>query len=154
MRLHEVENIDSHILWMSDELNHGDWPFRYFIRIRYTSYWDPEWAEKGEYHVEIHAVSVVAADKKLPDVARSIGMDLKEFMEGSDEAKHIALLDHGTSARLFQQQGHNMRKVLMEAKHKLPEIDFMFGSYMDRHQNAVGARGWDWIAGRHWREDS
>ena len=151
MTLEKVEDIDSHIMWMSPELNHGDWPFRYFIRIQYTSHWDPEWAELGEYHAEIHAVSLVAAEKELPEIAEEYGMDLATC---SDEAKYIALLEHGTSARLFQLQGHNMRKVLRAAKAQLPVIDFMFGAHMDKQQNAVGGRGWDFIAGRYWREDS
>jgi hypothetical protein len=153
MRLTKVEDIDSHIMWMSPELNHGDWPFRYFIRIRYTSHWDPEWAELGEYYAEIMAVSIVAAEKVLPSVAEEWGMSLEEFNKGSDEAKYIALVDRGTSARLFARQGTNMRKLLREAKHELPAIDFMFGAHMDKQQNQVGARGWDFIAGRYHRED-
>lgn len=147
MKLQEIMNSDSGILWLSKEINHGDWPFRFAVRLQYTDYFDSEWAKTaGQYHVEVVAVSPVAAENKLESAFESC-YDVAQLSTASDEAKCEVLIDYGTVAHLWQKTGNNKAALLREARVELKKADMMFGFYMDRAQNAIGDTGWDWIAG-------
>jgi hypothetical protein len=146
--LAKVDDSDYGILWLSDEINYGDWPFRFAIRLQYADYWSQEWADQaGRYHVSILVVSPTAAQANIPDVARSLGIGLEQFNEASGEAQCSMLIDYGYAACLAQEQGNNLRQTLAKMKHLLPEVNFMFGFWMDKQLNAIGDTGWDWVAG-------
>jgi hypothetical protein len=146
--LKRFEDDDDGMMWVSDEFNHGDWPFRYVVRLMYCEKWDREWAEtQGKYHVSINVASPVAAEARLENVADGMGMSLEQFKAGAVECQCVALVQQGFSACLYQEQGNNMKVILQSVRKMLPEIDFMFGAYMDRSQNAIGDTGWDWVKG-------
>lgn len=148
LRLKKTEDSDRGIMWVSDPINYGDWPFCYVLRLQYTEDHDQEWAEtNGRFHMEVHVASPVAAKKELVRIAENMGMTLKEFKEGPMESQCMELVNEGISACLYQCTGNNMRKTIRQAKSKVPEIDFMFGFWMDKPVNAIGDTGWDWVKG-------
>jgi hypothetical protein len=149
MRFQEIQNTDSGIIFISKEINHGDWPFRFIIKLEYTGYASKEWEkESGPYFVSILAVSPTAAgDKVCASVAETLSMTTDEFKALADVDKYMMVAEYGAAATLFQVAGHNMRKLLAQARKEMFAIDFMFGFYMDKVVNAVGATGWDWICG-------
>jgi uncharacterized protein YukE len=147
MRLKKIQDIDSGITYASHEINHGDWPFRFLVRVQYCDDWDSEWARNGKYYCMIQAVSPVAAVEKINDAIRSIGMEREEFDGLTSDWQGLILAEYGTAATLWQSQGNNLRKLLREARHELKSIDFLFGFAMDKPQNMIGDTGWDWIKG-------
>lgn len=149
IKMRQITDNDLGKIWLSDEYNYGDWPFYFAIRLEYTGAKSKEWeADAGPYHIELCAVSpVAAADLGLPSVAASIGMPVEEFKAGPIESQCEELINGGIAARFASYAGKNLAKMMLEAKKKFPEINFMFGAWMDHHQNAIGDTGWDWIQG-------
>jgi hypothetical protein len=148
-RLKEISNTDAGITWIGPAIDHGDWPFRFLLKLQYVEYYDiPEMLKThGKYIASVQAASTVAAAGKLEGVAKSFGQTLDEFKALPAEAQHEMLADYGVAATLYEGSGNNQRAVLRAAREKLAEIDFMFGFAMDRPQNALGATGWDRIKG-------
>lgn len=145
--MNKVRDDDSQILWISRELNNGDWPYYLILELQYTEYWDSEWANKGLYFVSVYAVSPVAAKDKIADAARSMSMTDETLKAFPAPEQAIALKEYGIAVPLLQKQGNNKRRLLAEAHEQLPVMEGMFGFYMDRPVNAIGDKGWDLIKG-------
>jgi hypothetical protein len=140
---------DSAKIWYSREINHGDWPFRFMLKLEYPETWDAEAVKQyGKYYLTIHAVSPEAAKQTdAYQFAVSQGWMANIPADARNLAEYGALLSQGTSARLWEASGNNLSKLLRDARKELKICDLMFGFTMDRAQNAIGATGWDWIAG-------
>ncbi len=146
-RLQKYYDTDSNLKYISEEINHGDFPFRFIINLMYVEYWSEEMAKHGKYHVSIEAVSPEAAKDELQNVLKSSSLSEAEYNAMSDIEKYDLFGDYGIKATLFQKQGNNVTKLMQEARAKLLEIDLLFGFAMDKQQNALGATGWDFIKG-------
>lgn len=150
-RMKLTQDIDSGMVWMSEPVDYGDYPIRYQVTLEYADGYDQEWADRcGKYIVEARVTSTVASVDKLGDAANSCGMSLEEFKALPDESQHEILREYGLAPRLFSTQGNNKTKALRAARKELVAIGMLFGFYMDRPQNAIGATGWDWIKGDLW----
>lgn len=145
MKLKELRNIDSDILLYSKEINYGDWPFRFIVKIEYPENWgDNAKKEIGKYHVELLAVSPVAAKDVIPEALQSCGLTGQDIPA---LGLYEVLVDYGTTAHLWQGAGNNLSKLMQACRKELRQTELLFGLAMDRQQNAIGATGWDWIAG-------
>lgn len=148
MKFDEVENIDSHVLWLASEwYRESDWPVRFAIRLMYTDYWSREWArENGPYHVEVLAAAPSApTDENLASVLRTIGRTVEEFRALPEDAQVVTLAEVGAAATLWQETGRNKARLLKAARAEMAKISILFGFYMDRRVNAIGNTSWDAI---------
>jgi hypothetical protein len=132
-------------VWISEKLSNGDWPYRLLIKLEDTRHWGD--GPTYHYHVSILAVSPKAAEKRLPDVARFLGMKWDEFQSLDLLHQSVALMDFGTYACLFQDMGDDEKKLVQFAKQKANLCYMKFGDYINRPQNAIGDTGFDWIKG-------
>ena len=148
MRVREIENSDSNLVFASKVINHGDWPFHFLIVVDYLDRVSREWAEKsGNYHVAIHVASAEACADKCQRVVDTIGETLETFQALPYVQQCRVVQEYGYSAALHQNTGNNLRTLLRAARKELKVLDFMFGFYMDRPINAMGATGWDFVKG-------
>jgi hypothetical protein len=149
MKLTEIENGDYEIAWASPEIDHGDWPFRFLLRIQYCEEWCPEWAERGKYYATIESVSPAAAgEENCRRACESQGLSYEEqFLTFGTDIQAKIVSDYGIKAVLWQEQGNNFKKLKKEMLEKLREKDFFFGFAMDQAQNRIGSTGWDLIKG-------
>lgn len=147
LKLKLLNDIDSQKVWIttSDYIN-SDWPVRFLVRCLYTEEWSQEWANQvGKYQFEIHAVS--------PEALGLIGCAIVErsmdctFDAMPREWQCLTLMEYGSSACLWQKLGNNQKVLLTEARKELQNIQMLFGFYMDRTINRLGATGWDFIRG-------
>ena len=148
--------------------NNGDW--NYFLIIHIMDFlemsgdygMDKE-GNKYRYCAEISAVSREAAKDKWSDFARQYE-DLKKFssfeellaakVKYCDTSKSwneqtiaCELCQYGLAATLWQFVSMNKRTVSTEANKMLPQINMLFGFFMDKPINLIGDTGWDFIAG-------
>jgi len=150
MRLTVVEDIDSQKVWMSPEINHGDFPFRFMLRLQYTEEWGGE-AEKtlGKYCVALLVVSPTEAKKgdSYNHALGSFGWTEEQVKEYGPAAEYLMLMEYGTAAHLWESCGNNLKVLMKQARQKLKESDMLFGFAMDRAENAIGTTGWDAVKG-------
>jgi hypothetical protein len=85
---------------------------------------------------------------------RSWGMadeDLEVFFRRFGDLGWVEILhSYGVRAQLWAQSGNNLRQLLRTARQEADKVEMLFGFYMDRPQNALGANGWDLIQGNVW----
>jgi hypothetical protein len=137
--------------WISPSIDHGDFPFRFILKLEYLEEPGEEIVrDLGKYLVNVCAVSVLAAAKEIPSCCRSMGMSEEEYKNLPDEAQHEMLSEYGVRSILWEKTGNNQSSLLREARKELQQADFLFGFYMDRQQNTIGATGWDTIKGNLW----
>jgi hypothetical protein len=145
LQLEELEQNGTNY-WISQEINHGDFPFRLFVKVQpMEDYGEEVVRDLGEYYATVEAVSLEAAgtagDSFLNDT----------FPDGHDgvsqEWLHIELAQHGIAATLWQKGGNDEEELTKLAHEEIKNADFLFGFYMDRPCNKVGATGWDFIKG-------
>ena len=156
------------VLLAGPETDHGDFPFRLFIRWRDLS--DALTAREIEEHgglceeVEILCVSIDAAgpDRTL-SAYQSCGPDLtmNEFrgLYGSGalrRACYEAMVNYGCQAILWYKAGKAESKdeLIAEAKSQIRAVNMLLGFYMDQPQNRIGCTGWDMVKGNLLPEDS
>ena len=144
-----VEDSDDSIVYVArKDFTDSDKPLRFAVKVMYCEEWDSEWATNGKYHIEICAVGPEwCSEETLGRAAECCGMSMEEFGKVSEEWRCLTLIEYGTRAPLWQEQGNNLRKLLKAAREELARIQMLFGFYMDRPVNAIGDTGWDWIAG-------
>lgn len=148
MRLKKVEDIDSQIVYISPEVNYGDFPLYFLLRIQHTGYFDPEWEKTaGKYNAEILAVSPEAARSEWERCRNSVGLTEDQWHQSDAETKALLLAEYGVSAMLWQSAGNNLQKLIRHARTGLEAITCLFGFYMDQPQNRIGSTGWDCIRG-------
>lgn len=141
-------NNDSGIIYLSQKtFNFGDFDLKFFIRVMHTAEWDREWAEQGQYHVSLGAVSPQAA--KDTDTHATYGMSKADYDALPEDGKAEMLIEAGVVATFDQWQGNNLNKLLKEARKVAIIAETFFGFYMDKHQNKIGATGWEFIRGEY-----
>ena len=150
LTLRLLHDFDSEKVWYSKEINHGDWPFRFMLKLEYPAEWDDE-AEKqyGKYYLQLLVVSPTAAKETdaYQSAMDSYGWTPGQVKQFGSLAEYEMMMSYGAAAHVWQGHGNNLASLLKQARKELREADFLFGFKMDRAQNAVGATGWDWVKG-------
>lgn len=141
MRFKTVSDDDSSITKISKRLNNGDWDYWLVARLDYLDDFDDNPSSK--YHVTIYAVS--------PDAlgAEKTAEILNELPGEIIDPRFVAVLlaEHGSAAPIWSHAGNNAAALWRLVSRESILIEGLFGFYMDRPLNALGATGWDWIAG-------
>jgi hypothetical protein len=99
-----------------------------------------------------HMVDIVAiAPSEVPAQELAAAKMSTGFVDWGDEQNPLhlveALADYGTYAPLWSGTGNNRQKLLKQARKEADMIVMLFGFYMDRTTNILGATGWDRIKG-------
>lgn len=148
MHLKKIEDTDSHILWISDSVNYGDFPLRYFLKLEYMDYFmgEKEVKEYGKYYIQLGAVSIDALSvNSLLGVSGQF--EGNDFVNFPVTTQHAECIQYGCYAPLFQKSGNNKAELLKHARREFKQVQFLFGFYMDKQVNGMGATGWDAIKG-------
>lgn len=146
VKLKELADIDSYKMWYSPQVVESDHPTYLVVQLLYTDEWGDE--PEFKYCMAIAAAgSAWPSEEKLNDFVGQFGITAKEFHDYPLEGQLEALVDSGLCAILWQKTGNNKEKLLREAREEINKIQCFFGFYMDKHQNQIGATGWDWIQG-------
>lgn len=131
--------------YISKKYNNGE--FDYYLVLNIIDFEEAtgEKIEGKRYVAEIKAVapSLISKEEKK-SVGESMGVDLKGLSE-KDQA--IEIEEYGISAPLFQETSDDKKALLRKAHEQEQIIPNLFGFYMDKQQNALGATGWDIIRG-------
>lgn len=136
--------------FISPKFNNGEWDYWLVMDVCNLGSITDKGREYTEYSVTVYAVSPEAAGKsKLEEAIKSMGFERDEVAEwlATDEAKVEVLHSYGTEARLWDERGNNLAKLILKAKRDLYTINGMLGFFMDSPQNGIGSTGWDLIAG-------
>lgn len=151
LKMSVIQDNDSQKILASKEINHGDWPFRFMIRIQYTDEWCGEKEAKaiGKYIVGLHVVSPTAAKQtdSFDSALKSYGWTAEQCKSFGPMAAYEMLLEYGTAAHLWESSGNNLKTLMKECRKQLQQSNFLFGFAMDRAENAIGTTGWDAIKG-------
>jgi len=139
--------------FVSKRLNNGEFDYRLLLDVTPLD-------DDTRYIVSLNVVAPSQCmPKELQRAIDSFGMpeeDLKRFVEqGGDLALTEILHDYGISLPVWSRAGNNIGKMMRAARAEANLVESMFGFYLDRQYNAVGATGWDIIRGDMWgnRED-
>lgn len=145
-----LSDIDSGKRLLSPDVVDSDHPVYLIVEVEYTD----EWGDDCPYaiHGQVVAVSpgFAKSHTELDSYLSTIGMDRAKFDELDIEAQADVLAETGCKATLFQTTGETDEdedKVIEACKAEITPINVMFGFYMDKPQNRIGATGWDWIKG-------
>jgi hypothetical protein len=150
MKFAEVRNDDSGITWISGKWNESDWPVRFVLKLEYSDYWSEEMAKDiGKYMISVWAIAPQALVDagNLESTLATIGMTVERFDSLNCRSQAEVLADLSAGARLYYKSGNNKHKLVRDARKEMRAITFMFGFYMNRPINAIGATGWDFIRG-------
>ena len=138
------ESCDGCEKWISKKLSNGEFDYWLVIDIinMDEAVPDPDYT----YMLTLSATSPVQAGVERLNVAlKSCGYE--PSAELTDEQCVYALSDFGIQATFSSYEGNNRKKLMDIARKEAELIEMMFGFYMDRRQNAIGATGWDFIKG-------
>jgi len=150
LHLRTIQDIDSSKILCSKEINHGDFPFRFMIKIEYTEDWgESAVSELGKYCVTLAVVSPDQAKQTdaYTSALSSYGWTVDDIAKYGPYAEYEMLLDYGTYAHLWQNSGNNLGLLLKACRAMLAQSDMLFGFAMDRTENAIGTTGWDMVRG-------
>lgn len=131
--------------FVSKKLNNGDWDYWLVISVDNTEdYGD----FKFKYIVSVQAVSPKAAgEAELKRAFESLGLIEEDINQADPLTQVQALAEYGIYANLWTGTGNNIKQLMHEAHREVAGINILFGFYMDRQENALGADGWDFIGG-------
>jgi hypothetical protein len=167
MNLHEYENIDAGIIWLSDPFDleailtrpehahaeagsyvAGHTNVVFFLRLEWTEYFSREMAAEGKK--VLFSVGCVCEAVVLPDdltsMLQSIGLSRAEWDRGSLQAKSAELVRSGYAAILWQQTGKRQSGGEREGRRRLDYYEREPTAWvhdMLEAQNQVGATGFD-----------
>lgn len=126
----------------------------YFLVIKFEDREDFGDEASGGTKASVLAASIKAIGKRRMDkIIADFGMNGKKL---SNIEKLTLALDNGSFATLWSQTFNDgeddgtrlsEEKMLEETKIMAERINILFGFYMDKKQNAMGATGWDFIKG-------
>lgn len=125
-----------------------------FIKITYLEQYVSEEEVKriGKYAVTLGCVSIQKANKKAIEAFAQWGAFFSLADLSKKERRDVkleVLISEGMFALVKQEMGNNLASLLKEVREEIPSLTFLFGFYMDRPQNMIGATGWDLMAGRY-----
>lgn len=164
---------DEEMLYLSKETyNHGDFNFRYAIKAfdmaEYVG--EKEVGTESPLYIELYVISpeqVGEKETKMALASWGLDDDLPEDTEEREVMLCELLLGYGTAAGIYslvggharifndgwweEPEGVDLGEELYEGVKLMKQhamfVDSMFGFFMDRPLNAIGATGWDWVKG-------
>lgn len=154
----ELEFLTGDVNWeeyggkfVSEKFNNGS--FDYWIVVDFTNLEDAMGYEaEDKYLISVDVVSfnlkTKEGKKAMSEASGSYGYSEEDTKNITDLMRVEALHGYGTSARMWSDQGSDIKELFKEAKEECEKVNMLFGFYMDRQQNALGATGWDFIKGK------
>jgi hypothetical protein len=130
--------------FISKKFHNGDWHYWLLLEVC------PD-EENGGYMTALSVVSPEAAEGELMAAWKSCGFEDERYMRGERDLVEI-LATYGVSTTLGIWTSKNFRDAWQWAHDEARGVKMMFGFYMDRIANGVGATGWDVVAGNVWGE--
>jgi hypothetical protein len=145
LQLKKVSNDDDGISQsISKPLNNTEFDYYLILEIiDWKIYNDSQFAPLNRYHYSISAVSFFALTQEKKKCIQEQLQDLQEY---SDVTKAMETYNYGMSACLWSGEG-TKKELHAESRKQLELIPSLFGFYMDKRQNGMGATGWDTIQG-------
>ena len=129
---------------VSQKLNNEDWD--YYLVIR-TIDLEDACGEEG-FMSQLVAVSAQAlGEENVKKAIDSCGFEPEDVTKMNDQVIATILVDYGYGANLFDQTEPTEEDAVKIVKTQAESINLLFGFYMDRAQNRIGATGWDTIKG-------
>lgn len=134
--------------FVSKRLNNTE--FDYWLIMNVVNLHDAGDEKQDKYYVNLAAVAPSQVARKELDAAKSC-CDFDAWGNPGDPLHLVEVLaEYGILAQLWQATGNNLRTLMKAARKEAQIIELLFGFYMDRPQNGLGATGWDCIAGNPW----
>jgi len=129
--------------WISKKLNNGDFDYWMVIELINMNEHviDPDYT----YWVILSAVSPDEAKEHLDRAYECYGIE--DIDEKTDFMNVEVLHGYGISAPLWDDMGNNYKDLMKEAHRQASISETLFGFYMDKPKNRIGATGWDVIQG-------
>lgn len=134
--------------WISKKHNNGDFDYWYVIELTNMHEATGE-EDQPRYNLSI----AVVAPSEVPEEERISAHQSCGSSEygGLDEypidLQVEVLHSYGISACLWHKSGNNFKHLWKEAHNELSKMGMLFGFYMDKRVNRLGATGWDFIKG-------
>ncbi len=134
--------------WISKKHNNGDFDYWYVIDLINTHDAASE-EDQPKYNILI----AVVAPSEVPEEERisahqSCGSDEYGGLDEYPIEQQVEVLhSYGISAPIWSKAGDNFKELWKEAHHELDKVGMLFGFYMDRPINRLGATGWDILKG-------
>lgn len=154
IRLTQIEDGDYQQLYRSSvkigQPEHGgEDPDTYFyVRVEYTDEWGDRNDKLPKYHATICACGPGwPTPDDLASCLNSMGLDRETWNSGSIDAQCQELIGYGLYAPIWQESGNNLSKLLKSARQELIAVSMLAGFYLDKHCNAIGSTGWDFMRG-------
>ena len=129
--------------WVSKKLNNGD--FDYWLVIELINMNEHDHNPDFTYWVTLGAVSPDEAQDQLKSAYDCYGYTPEDVE--TDLMKVEVLHGHGTYAPIWDDSGENYKDLMKEARRQADISQSLFGFYMDKPKNRMGATGWDTIRG-------
>lgn len=149
------DNDDCCKRWMVYHPGHGDFSYWLVLTLTYTEEYQDV---KEKYWVELGIVA--PAEPPAEELSRALdsmgidrGMLDEAYKNNPNDVPALiakAIAEYGVRAVLWHGEGNNANKLLKQARYEVKLADFLFGFYMDRYQNRIGATGWDVVKGNLW----
>jgi len=133
--------------WISPKYNNGD--FDYYL-VRYLINMEEAVGGEAKYKYLVQ-LSVVAPSEVVDyvSVMQSCGRDdeYRQWKNIPDIERVEMLADYGIYAHMKEWEGNNYKKLFKQCTDETMLVTNLFGFYMDRRQNGLGADGWDFVRG-------
>jgi hypothetical protein len=129
--------------FVSKKLNNGE--FDYWLVMDVINWHEHEPCYEYTYNVSVQAISPELNTDLVAQLIEDYGYQL--LAEDEPLLPVEMLASYGCSATLWNENGNNLRELMKQAREEAAKIEFLFGLYMDKAQNAVGSTGWDVIQG-------
>lgn len=144
IRFKVLQDNDADKRYISKKLNNGDFDYWLVIEVLYMDEYVPD--PEFKYMVTLQAVSPSeAGEDRIQDALECTGLPMD--VELTDWLKVALLSECGYYAQLWNDGGDNLKELLKEAREQADISTTLFGFYMDRPMNMIGATGWDFIRG-------
>lgn len=128
--------------WISKKLNNGD--FDYYLVMELMNMRELTGDDdQPKYNVTVGVVAPSQVDESK--IRELVNENFGYEGELTDEMRVEALHQYGTYAPVWQGNGNNARNLMRDARNQ--PIETLFGFYMDKPINRMGATGWNWVRG-------
>ncbi len=134
--------------WISKKHNNGDFDYWYVVELINMHEATGE-EDQPKYSLSISVVAPSEApENERISAHQSCGSDhyggLNEY---PIELQVDTLHSYGISASIWVKAGNSFKELWKEGHDELGRISMLFGYYMDRPVNMLGATGWDILKG-------
>ena len=143
--LKQIADASCHKFWVWNKPVDIEHPAYLVVKLESTE----EWGDNPhfKYYCELLAVGPDWISDENLKRGLDCGISVEEFRNAPIHAQVEMLAEVGLSAHLWNKAGNNKNELVKEARKQAQLASVFFGFYMDRHQNAMGSTGWDWIRG-------